>query len=56
MWGEDSSVNFYDQFAHKLSVLIKGTSNIDEKKFASDTAEETFEKILGGVGGLDFGR
>ena len=56
MWGEDSTVNFYDQFAHKLSVLIKGNQNVDHKQFAADAANETFTKLLNGVSNLDYGR
>ena len=27
LWGDDSSVDFYEQFAQKLQVLIKGNAD-----------------------------
>ena len=39
MWGEESGVNFFEQFNQKLQVLIKGSdSGYDTAKFAADIA------------------
>ena len=50
MWGEDSEVNFFEQFAQKLNVLIKGHDHgYDTAKFANDIANDTFVKIMSGT-------
>ena len=50
MWGDDSEVNFFEQFAQKLHVLIKGHDNgYDTAKFANDIANDTFVKIMAGT-------
>lgn len=50
MWGEDSEVNFFEQFAQKLHVLIKGHDHgYDTAKFANDIANDTFVKIMNGT-------